>query len=115
MIVWAMGAIPVDEGISGSGAARDQRAIFESHGVVGLGPVLGVAYIVHDHAIAVDVGKGQRRHVGLPVTRVGRRDREPRRDDHDEHPRIPAITQRRGRTRHRAIIALARRRTRARR
>ena len=59
---------PVDEEeIQGAELREVQRAILEAHGVVGLGPVLGVADVVHEHAIAVDVGKGQRRHVGLPV------------------------------------------------
>ena len=37
----------------------------------------------------MDVGKGQRRHVGLPVALVGRRDGEPRHENHDEHPEDP--------------------------
>ena len=81
---------PVDEEeIQGAEPREVQRAILEVHGVVGLGPILDVADVVHDHAIAVDVGKGQRRHVGLPVALVGRRDGQPRREDHDERPQDP--------------------------
>jgi hypothetical protein len=53
------GRSPVDEEeIQGAELREVQRAILEAHGVVGLGPVLGVADVVHDHAVALDVGKG---------------------------------------------------------
>jgi len=56
-----------EEEIQGAELREVQRAILEAHGVVGLGPVLGVADVVHDHAIPADDGEGQRRYVRLPV------------------------------------------------
>jgi len=63
-----------------------QLAVLEADGVVGHGAVLGVPDVVDGHVVPADVGEGQRSHVGLPVAIVGRRDGEPRREDHDERP-----------------------------
>src|SRR5438105_7501567 len=45
--------------------------------VVGLGPVIAVAYIVKRYFVALNVGPRFLRHVGLPVAIVGRRKRQP--------------------------------------
>src|SRR5438046_4538697 len=50
-------------------------------GVVGLGPVVTIAYVVQRYFVALNVGPRFLGHVWLPVAIVGRRKRQPP----DEH------------------------------
>src|SRR6266704_4974568 len=51
-------------------------------GVVGLGPVVAVAYVVQRYFVALNVGPSFLRHIRLPVAIVGRRKRQPP-DEHE--------------------------------
>src|SRR5205085_6980531 len=61
--------------------ARDLRdahsARLPMRGVVGLGPVVAVAYVVQRYFVALNVGPRFLGHVRLPVAIVGRRKRQP--------------------------------------
>src|SRR6266513_5474475 len=86
--------LKADDGMSDPGRAPvidrevDAGDLRDTHGarlpmrsVVGLGPVIAVAYVVQRYFVALNVGPRFLRHVGLPVAIVGRRKRQPP----DEH------------------------------
>src|SRR5437667_3606668 len=61
-----------------AGDLRDAHgARLPMRGVVGLGPVVAVAYVVQRYFVALNVGPRFLGHVRLPVTIVGRRKRQP--------------------------------------
>ena len=76
------GRAPVIDREVDAGDLRDAHgARLPMRGVVGLGPVVAVAYVVKCYFVALNVGPGFLGHVRLPVAIVGRRKRQPP----DEH------------------------------
>src|SRR6266513_2893445 len=76
------GRAPVADREVDAGDLRDAHgARLPMRGVVGLGPVVAVAYVVQRYFVALNVGPRFLGHVRLPVTIVGRRKRQPP----DEH------------------------------
>src|SRR5713101_8214449 len=76
------GRAPVIDREIDAGDLRDAHgARLPMRGVVGLGPVVAVAYIVQRYFVALNVGPRFPGHVRLPVAIVGRRKRQPP----DEH------------------------------
>src|SRR5437016_10998347 len=77
------GRAPVIDREIDAGDLRDaHRARLPMGGVVGLGPVVAVAYVVQRYFVALNVGPSFLRHIRLPVAIVGRRKRQPP-DEHE--------------------------------
>src|SRR5213592_4982025 len=76
------GRAPVIDREIDAGDLRDAHgARLPMRGIVGLGPVVAVAYVVQRYFVALNVGPRFLGHVRLPVAIVGRRKRQPP----DEH------------------------------
>src|SRR6266487_6874817 len=72
------GRAPVIDREIDAGDLRDaHRARLPVRGVVGLGPVVAVAYVVQCYFVALNVGPRFLGHVRLPVAIVGRRKGQP--------------------------------------
>src|SRR5213080_1700315 len=77
------GRAPVIDREIDAGDLRDAHgARLPMRGVVGLGPVIAVAYVVQRYFVALNVGPSFLRHIRLPVAIVGRRKRQPP-DEHE--------------------------------
>src|SRR5207249_5089911 len=72
------GRAPVIDREVDAGDLRDAHGTrLPTRGVVGLGPVVAVAYVVQRYFVALNVGPRFLGHVRLPVAIVGRRKRQP--------------------------------------
>src|SRR5438093_5352487 len=67
----------IDREVNPSDLGDAHGARLPMRGVVGLGPVVAVAYVVQRYFVAVNVGPRFLGHVRLPVAIVGRRQRQP--------------------------------------
>src|SRR5437016_12457883 len=75
------GRAPVFDREVDAGDLRDAHgARLPMRGIVGLGPVVAVAYVVQRYFVALNVGPRFLGHVRLPVAIVGRRKRQPPRE-----------------------------------
>src|SRR5947207_13740699 len=85
------GRAPVIDREVDAGDLRDAHsARLPMRGVVGLGPVVAVAYVVQRYFVALNVGPSFLRHIRLPVAIVGRSKRQPPAEhetkyNHDTH------------------------------
>src|SRR5207248_11542913 len=77
------GRAPVIDREIDAGDLRDAHsARLPMGGIVGLGPVIAVAYVVQRYFVALNVGPSFLGHILLPVAIVGRRKRQPP-DEHE--------------------------------
>src|SRR5712691_10604217 len=79
------GRAPVIDREVDAGDLRDAHGTrLPMRGIVGLGPVVAVTYVVQHYFVALNVGPRFLGHVRLPVAIVGRRKRQPPYEDDTE-------------------------------
>src|SRR4029077_1207865 len=71
----------IDGEVDASDLRKSHGAHLPMRGIVSIGPVVAVSYVMQRHFVALHVGPGFLGYVWLPVAIVGRRKRQPP----DEH------------------------------